>query len=181
VVCAFRNERQALPILLARLDALDYETSRLSVCLVDDGSSDGGTLVAETWIRDRSNARLLILGASVGKAAALNQAVATLPADVELVAIFDADQWPEAECLRHLYSSFFDSRVAAVGVFARRSALAKARPSLRQAVVVLASGPIMFAVDVALSLSTGVSTLTGGRVDWKSRPVPDVPNSFESV
>src|SRR4051812_16835981 len=77
VAVAFRNEQDSLPRLLSSLDALNYDAERLSICLVDDASTDAGTDLAVAWARERANVRLIVLDENVGKAEALNRALAS--------------------------------------------------------------------------------------------------------
>ena len=77
IAVAFRNEQDSLPCLLSSLDALNYDAERLSICLVDDASSDASTGLALAWARERSHVRLIILDENVGKAEALNRALAS--------------------------------------------------------------------------------------------------------
>lgn len=114
IAVAFRNERDSLPRLLSSLDVLNYDTERLSICLVDDASTDAGTSLAVVWARERANVRLIILDENVGKAEALNRALASAAGKPEVMVVYDADQCPCPDSLRRLIEPFADSRTEAV-------------------------------------------------------------------
>ncbi len=108
-----RDERASLPTLFTTLDRLDYPPDRLRVVLINDGSADTtGELMATAAAR-RPNWRTLNLPSSVGKAQALNLALAGHD-DGDIVYIFDADHRPQPDCLRKAVAAFADPRVAGV-------------------------------------------------------------------
>ena len=109
----FYNEESNLPGLLACLDGLDYPPERLTVVLVDDGSTDGGAAIARCWAAQRPYRHLLTLPQNMGKAAALNAAL-TRFFQGDLAAVYDADERPSPDCLRLLAACFADERVGAV-------------------------------------------------------------------
>jgi cellulose synthase/poly-beta-1,6-N-acetylglucosamine synthase-like glycosyltransferase len=113
-----RNEAEALPGLLAALAALDYPADKLTGILINDGSTDGSERVIENWIRGRDNWRLLSSGQNVGKAQALNSALAVYPQG-EIVAVYDADEHPQPTALRHLVFPFSGKKIG--GVSGRRA------------------------------------------------------------
>ena len=114
IAVAFRNEQDSLPCLLSSLDALKYDAERLSICLVDDASTDASTDLAETWARERAHVRLKILDENVGKAEALNRALASAACRPEVMVVYDADQCPCPDSLHRLIEPFADSRTEAV-------------------------------------------------------------------
>ena len=114
IAVAFRNEQDSLPCLLSNLDALKYDAERLSICLVDDASTDASTDLAVTWARERAHVLLIILGENVGKAEALNRALASAAGRPEVLVVYDADQCPCPDSLRRLIEPFADSRTEAV-------------------------------------------------------------------
>ena len=87
----FRNETAVLPTLLTHLDQLRYPAQQLTTLLIDDGSSDGSPQLAQAWVGQQPRRHLLRLPRTVGKAAALNAALAQF-AQGELVAVLDADE-----------------------------------------------------------------------------------------
>ncbi|HFQ94184.1 MAG TPA: glycosyltransferase family 2 protein, partial [Anaerolineae bacterium] len=109
----FYNEERVLPGLLAHLDRLDYPPERLTVVLVDDGSTDGGATLARRWAAQRPSRHLLTLPQNMGKAAALNAALARF-SQGDLVAVYDADERPSPDTLRQLAECFTDEQVGAV-------------------------------------------------------------------
>jgi cellulose synthase/poly-beta-1,6-N-acetylglucosamine synthase-like glycosyltransferase len=118
LLAPFRNELASLPELFLALDCLDYPAGRLTVVLIDDGSSDGSGTLAQAWLKDRSNWRVLSLARNVGKAAALNEALATF-SQGDIVAVYDADERPLPDTLRRLVAPFAEANVA--GVSGRRA------------------------------------------------------------
>jgi cellulose synthase/poly-beta-1,6-N-acetylglucosamine synthase-like glycosyltransferase len=113
-----RNEAETLPELLPVLAALDYPADKLTYVLINDGSTDGSERIIESWIKGRDNWRLLSLEQNVGKAQALNSALAAFPHS-EIVAVYDADERPQPLALRHLISPFSDKKIG--GVSGRRT------------------------------------------------------------
>ncbi len=59
IVIAARNEADSLPALLAALEAQDYPAGRLTIVLVDDGSSDGTSDTADRLAPTRHGFRCL--------------------------------------------------------------------------------------------------------------------------
>jgi cellulose synthase/poly-beta-1,6-N-acetylglucosamine synthase-like glycosyltransferase len=108
-----RNEASGLPALLATLHTLAYPTDRLTVVLIDDGSSDGSKALIQTWSGQYPSWQALFLAENVGKAEALNLALDHFPQG-EIVAIYDADERPQPEALVRLIACFADRRVGAV-------------------------------------------------------------------
>ena len=114
VAVAFRNEQDSLPRLLSSLDALNYDAERLSICLVDDASTDASTDLAVAWARERAQVLLITLDKNVGKAEALNRALASAHGRPEVMVVYDADQCPRHDSLRRLIEPFADPRIEAV-------------------------------------------------------------------
>ena len=114
VTVAFRNEQDSLPRLLSSLDALTYDVDRFSVCLVDDASTDASTDLAVAWARERAHVLLIILDKNVGKAEALNRALASVHGRPEVMVVYDSDQCPRPDSLRRLIEPFIDPRTEAV-------------------------------------------------------------------
>ncbi|MDP3093088.1 MAG: glycosyltransferase family 2 protein [Nitrospira sp.] len=114
IAVPFRNEQDSLPRLLSGLDALSYDAERLSICLVDDASTDASTGLAVAWARERANVRLITFDENVGKAEALNRALASAAGRPEVIVVYDADQCPRSDSLRRLIEPFADSRTEAV-------------------------------------------------------------------
>lgn len=117
VVVPFHNERSTLPDCLAAIRRLDYPAQQLTVLLVDDGSTDDCGRIAQPFISSHPHWATLRLSTNVGKAAALNEAIRRYPQATYLV-VYDADERPQPDSLRHLASGFGDERVG--GVTGRR-------------------------------------------------------------
>ena len=111
------NEAASLPRLFPTLEALDYPRAALRLTLVDDASTDGSAALAQTWADGRPWARVLALPSNVGKAQALNLALAGhLHPDFEpeVVVVYDADHLPRPDALRALVAPFAQPAVAGV-------------------------------------------------------------------
>lgn len=108
-----RNEEDTLPGLLTALEQQDYPQDRVTVVLIDDGSTDHTRVVMETWARAEKKRHVLRLVENVGKANALNAALAAFPAG-EIVVVYDADERPRPNALTRLVAHFADERVGAV-------------------------------------------------------------------
>ena len=114
IAVAFRDEQDSLPRLLSGLAALDYAAERLSICLVDDASTDRSAEQGGTWVLEQANRRLITLEKNLGKAAALNRALASVDGTPEVVVVYDADQCPHPDSLRLLVTPFDDPGTQAV-------------------------------------------------------------------
>lgn len=108
-----RDESASLPALFESLDGLEYPDELLQVLLIDDGSTDESSQLMDGAVRERSGWRVLHLPVNLGKAQALNTALAG-EAFGEIVYIFDADHRPRQDCLRVAASAFADPTVAGV-------------------------------------------------------------------
>ena len=112
-----RNEAQSLPGLLPALDQFIYPGHALTIVFINDGSTDNSQAILQGWTAPRPNWHLLSLAHNVGKANALNAALAQFPAG-EIVAVYDADERPRPDALQHLARPFAGKRVG--GVSGRR-------------------------------------------------------------
>lgn len=108
VVAAF-NEQARIGARVRDILAQDYPADRLQVLVVSDGSTDGTVAAAD--IGD-ARVRVLALPENLGKASAINAALASI--DSELVAFTDARQRYGARALRALVAPFADPDVGAV-------------------------------------------------------------------
>lgn len=113
LVVPFRNEAETLPELLAALAQLDYPAAKLTVVLVDDGSTDGSAGLVQPYLVGRPNWYLLTLPANLGKADALNAALAQF-SQGQFIAVYDADDRPESGALRQLTAALAQPGVGAV-------------------------------------------------------------------
>ncbi|HXV97894.1 MAG TPA: glycosyltransferase family 2 protein, partial [Anaerolineae bacterium] len=118
LLAPIRNEAETLPEFLPALARLAYPAEKLTIVLIDDGSTDGSDKLIREWIRGRDNWHLLSLRQNAGKAQALNSALVAFPQG-EIVAIYDADERPEHVALQILVSPFADKKIG--GVSGRRA------------------------------------------------------------
>lgn len=113
VVIAARNEAARIGARLDNLAALDYPADRLSIVIASDGSDDETVAIAcgrAAMTPDRA-IRILELD-RVGKADALNAAVATVTADI--VVFSDANTAFAPDAIRRIAAPFADPRVGGV-------------------------------------------------------------------
>jgi cellulose synthase/poly-beta-1,6-N-acetylglucosamine synthase-like glycosyltransferase len=108
-----RNEAEALPGLLAALSRLDYPEDKLTVLLIDDGSTDDSQIILRQGLVSHPNWHLLALSHNLGKANALNLGLGE-GFQAEIVAVYDADERPHPAALRILAQSFAVPEVGAV-------------------------------------------------------------------
>ncbi|MEM7348566.1 MAG: glycosyltransferase family 2 protein, partial [Chloroflexota bacterium] len=113
-----RNEADGLPALLDAFDQLSYDRTCLRIVLIDDGSTDDSHRVMSRWAKTRDHCQILALPQNVGKAQALNQALAEVSFG-DIIAIYDADERPEPNTLHRLVQPFADPHVG--GVSGRRA------------------------------------------------------------
>ncbi|MBN8727796.1 MAG: glycosyltransferase [Xanthomonadales bacterium] len=109
VVIAAHGEARRIEARIRDVLAQDYPPERLEVLVVDDGSEDGTSMHAG-GIDPR--VRVLTLPGQVGKAAALNAAIAAGTRDI--IAFTDARQRYAPGALRALVAAFADPAVGAV-------------------------------------------------------------------
>jgi glycosyltransferase involved in cell wall biosynthesis len=107
VIIAARNEADVIGAKLDNLAAADYPPGRLEVLVASDGSEDA----TAGAVRARPRVRLLELP-RVGKAAALNAAVAQARGDV--LVFSDANSLFARDALRALVAPFADPEVGGV-------------------------------------------------------------------
>ncbi len=118
VLLPLRNEADSLPDLLLALDNLIYPSDKLSYVFINDGSSDNSQLILQQWTASRPNWNVLTLEQNVGKARALNLALAHFLTG-EIIVIYDADERPQPSALLYLVQPFADRCLG--GVSGRRA------------------------------------------------------------
>lgn len=111
VLVPCRNESAALPGLIDALARVDCPRDRLRVALIDDGSSDDTRAILQRAANSSSGWSVIALDANLGKAQALNEALARIPFG-EIVVVYDADHRPEPGSLQRLVAAFDDPLVA---------------------------------------------------------------------
>lgn len=114
LLAPLRNEAASLPGLLTALLALDYPAERLTIGLIDDGSTDETSALVDAAAARYAHVVVLHNPVSLGKAAALNAGLQRWPQG-EIVAVYDADTRPEPGSLRQIAAAFTDPSVAAAG------------------------------------------------------------------
>jgi 1,2-diacylglycerol 3-beta-glucosyltransferase len=114
VLVGCKNEGLVVDGMVTALLSLDYPVDRLTIVVVDDGSDDDTGERLDAWAAIEPRLRVLHRppGAGGGKSGALNDALATI--DAEVVLVFDADHEPEPNALRRLVRHFRDPDVGAV-------------------------------------------------------------------
>jgi cellulose synthase/poly-beta-1,6-N-acetylglucosamine synthase-like glycosyltransferase len=112
VVLAVRNERLALRRRVENLLAQRYPAERLDVIVACNGAVDGTEALARELAAADPRVRVLLSPAALGKAGALNAAVAAATADVVVFA--DARQRFAPDAVARLVEPFGDPGVGAV-------------------------------------------------------------------
>lgn len=108
-----RNEEKVLGGLVHALARLEYPHDKFQVVLIDDGSTDGTRAAMERFAHAQANIHVLSLPTSLGKARALNAALAQFPFG-EIVYIFDADHRPQPDAVRVAMGYLLDPLVGGV-------------------------------------------------------------------
>jgi cellulose synthase/poly-beta-1,6-N-acetylglucosamine synthase-like glycosyltransferase len=109
IVIAVHNEASVIEAKLANLLALDYPRDRLEIVIASDGSDDA----TEEIIRACTDPRVQLLALPrVGKAAALNAAIAA--AQGEVIVFSDANSMFEPDAVRVLVRPLADLEVGGV-------------------------------------------------------------------
>jgi cellulose synthase/poly-beta-1,6-N-acetylglucosamine synthase-like glycosyltransferase len=124
VLIPARNEERVLGRTLEAVCALDYPREKLTVLVIDDGSTDGtGEIVRRAAVRDPrvQHYRVPPEEGGKGKSRALNVALRSVT--TELVAVYDADNTPDPAALRHLAAQLlaYPALGAALGKFRTRN------------------------------------------------------------
>lgn len=108
-----RDEESMILGLAHSLSRLDYPAQRRRVVLIDDGSRDATRSLMQQCAASQDGWEVLSLNESVGKASALNAALARLEFG-EIVYVLDADHRPKPDALVQLVRNFDEPRGAAV-------------------------------------------------------------------
>jgi cellulose synthase/poly-beta-1,6-N-acetylglucosamine synthase-like glycosyltransferase len=105
------NEENTIKGTVDSLLALDYPKDKLSIVLVDDGSTDNTAAVMDTFIGTPQI--LVVHKENGGKHTAVNMGIEKSP-QAEFVGCLDADSFVEPDALREIISYFDNPKVAAV-------------------------------------------------------------------
>lgn len=107
------NEERTLPATIESLLALDYPKEKLSIFIVDDGSTDNTLAIAQEYAEKYPDIITAIHKENGGKHTAVNVALARSTSD--LFGCLDADSFVAPHTLKAIVASFErDSRVMAV-------------------------------------------------------------------
>jgi cellulose synthase/poly-beta-1,6-N-acetylglucosamine synthase-like glycosyltransferase len=107
------NEEESIVGTVESLLALDYPTDKLSVVVVNDGSTDGSKEALQVF---EGHPRVKVIHQeNGGKHTALNAGINAADG-AELVGCLDADSFVERDALREIISYFDEPKVAAVTV-----------------------------------------------------------------
>jgi cellulose synthase/poly-beta-1,6-N-acetylglucosamine synthase-like glycosyltransferase len=111
IVPAF-NEEEGIEETLGCLVKLGYPQGKKKILVVNDGSTDRTSEIVRKFIKEHPEVRLIDKRNS-GKADSINQAIKTI--DTELIAITDADSFPQKDCLLKMVGYFEeDENIGAV-------------------------------------------------------------------
>lgn len=110
VVVPCFNEESALAASLESLLALDYPSDKLSIIVVDDGSTDSTLSIARSFVADPRVS--VFQKENGGKHSAMNLGLAHT--DAELIGCLDADSVVASDALMKIAPLFADGRIAAV-------------------------------------------------------------------
>jgi len=113
IVVAARSEERVIGRLLDRLKLLDYNKELYEVIVVEDGSTDDTRQICEQYAEANPGLiRFYHSEESRGKPHALNRALAQCRG--EIVAVLDADNYPNLDLLKRAAGYFADSSLAAI-------------------------------------------------------------------
>jgi cellulose synthase/poly-beta-1,6-N-acetylglucosamine synthase-like glycosyltransferase len=113
ILAPCRNEEGMIAGLCQALDGLDYPRECHQVVLIDDGSSDATAAHMKRFAHGKPGWHVLSLPANLGKAGALNAALAAFPYG-EIIYVLDADHRPDPSALLNAVRHFDDAGVAGV-------------------------------------------------------------------
>ncbi len=102
IVPCFNEERTIAATILSLL-AMDYPKEKLSIVVVDDGSTDGTAAIAERFARSESQVKFFHKE-NGGKYTALNHAIQNT--DSELIGCLDADSFAAPDALMEVVKKF---------------------------------------------------------------------------
>jgi cellulose synthase/poly-beta-1,6-N-acetylglucosamine synthase-like glycosyltransferase len=112
IVVPVKNEENVIGRLLDALSKLNYPVDKREIVIVEDGSTDRTPEICVNFAKEHTDVKILHRPFSNGKPSALNYGLAHAKGD--FVAIFDADNVPDANALMAVREYFEDPAVAAV-------------------------------------------------------------------
>jgi len=113
IIVAAKDEARVIGRLLERLKSLDYSKNLYEVIVVEDGSTDTTRQICEQYVEQNPQLiRFFHSEESRGKPHSLNRALAECRG--EIVAVLDADSFPNLDLLRCAAGYFEDSSLAAI-------------------------------------------------------------------
>ncbi len=113
ILVPVKDEEKVVDRLLKALLGLDYPPEKREILIVEGSSTDKTVRICKEYARRYpSQVRFLHRSVSNGKPSALNYALKH--ARGEIVAVFDADNFPEPDALKKAVAYFNDPSVAAV-------------------------------------------------------------------
>ncbi len=118
VLVSCRDEEATIPGLIEAVRRMEYPAERFQVVLVDDGSTDSTGRVMYEHAAVQPGWHVVNLRASLGKAAALNAALARIPFG-EYLYVLDADHRPDPRVLVRMQPYFDNPHVAGVQGFTK--------------------------------------------------------------
>ena len=112
IVVPVKNEENVIDRLLTSLSRLNYPACKREIIVVEDGSTDKTRDICVNYAKEHANVKILHRSFSNGKPSALNYGLKQAKGDI--VAVFDADNVPDADALMAVSEYFEDPTVAAV-------------------------------------------------------------------
>ena len=112
IVVPVKNEENVIGRLLAALSKLNYPANKKEIVIVEDGSTDKTFDICTKYAKEHADVKILHRTFSNGKPSALNFGLEHAKGDI--IAIFDADNVPDADVLMAACRYFEDPAVAAV-------------------------------------------------------------------
>jgi cellulose synthase/poly-beta-1,6-N-acetylglucosamine synthase-like glycosyltransferase len=112
IVVPVKNEEKVIDRLLVSLSKLNYPASKREIIIIEDGSTDKTLGICMNYAKEHANVKILQKPFSNGKPSALNYGLKHAKGDI--IAVFDADNVPDANALMAVLEYFEDPTVAAV-------------------------------------------------------------------
>ncbi len=114
VITPVWNEEKSVEDTIKHVYASNYPKDKIEIIVVNDGSTDRTKNIVERMLPNYQNLKLINKKNS-GKALSINRGIEESKG--ELIAVVDADSFPEPDSLRKLTGYFNDEKMAAVTSF----------------------------------------------------------------